>query len=75
MLLNYSRELKFEEKPDYLYLKKMINTMAEEANIELDNCFDWTNKSDQKIPSTNNERKDSSNIPNESTKISSSKKK
>lgn len=39
--LTYSRNLKFEEKPDYSYLKKLISQMAENNSIQFDFQFDW----------------------------------
>jgi len=32
----YSRELKFEEKPDYSYVRKVIKEMAADEKIEMD---------------------------------------
>lgn len=39
--IKYTRELKFNEKPDYKYLKDLILKMAEDAKIELDYEWDW----------------------------------
>ncbi|MCQ2818962.1 MAG: hypothetical protein MJ252_16985 [archaeon] len=40
--IKYCRDLKFEERPDYEYLKKIIKIMAERENIQMDNTeFDW----------------------------------
>mmetsp|Transcript_225 Transcript_225/g.205 ORF Transcript_225/g.205 Transcript_225/m.205 type:complete len:351 (+) Transcript_225:24-1076(+) len=76
-LLNYARDLKFEDKPDYAYLKKTIQFMAANEKIEFDYNFDWmekrsTNKVNENQAKTKN---DTSNIPNESTKQSSPYKK
>ena len=41
-MVNYTRGLKFDEKPDYEYLRKMIMSMAEKEKVEFDNKFDWS---------------------------------
>lgn len=40
--LKYCRSLKFEEEPDYGYLRKLFRTLAERMNYEYDNVYDWT---------------------------------
>ena len=40
--LNYTRSLKFEEKPDYLHLKKMFKELFFRENFQYDNIYDWT---------------------------------
>lgn len=37
MYLNYTRDLLFEEEPDYAYLKEILRGM----NYKYDNAFDW----------------------------------
>ena len=37
----YCRGLKFEEKPDYTYLKKLLNNVFERMKFTMDNNFDW----------------------------------
>lgn len=39
--ITYTRELRFEDRPDYNYLRKLIKQMAEAASIQFDNEFDW----------------------------------
>lgn len=39
--ISYARELRFEDRPDYAYLKKLIKQMADKDNIQLDFEFDW----------------------------------
>lgn len=40
--LNYVRDLKFEEKPDYSFLKKLLRNVAEKENIFYDFYnYDW----------------------------------
>jgi len=40
-LLNYIKSLRFEDTPDYEYLRKTITQMARHDKIKLDNVFDW----------------------------------
>ncbi|CAD8146376.1 unnamed protein product [Paramecium octaurelia] len=39
--LSYIRKLKFEEQPDYEYIKNLIEEAAENNNIKLDGYYDW----------------------------------
>jgi len=41
--LRYSRELKFEEAPDYEYCRGLFRQVCEKHNWEIDNVFDWSN--------------------------------
>ena len=45
--ISYARELRFEDKPDYSYLKKLIRQMAERENIQFDYDFDWVQKKNE----------------------------
>jgi casein kinase 1 len=40
--LNYCRTLKFEDKPDYSYLRKMFKELFIREGLELDYMYDWT---------------------------------
>ena len=42
--IQYAKELRFEDRPDYSYLKKLIKQMADRDNIQFDFEFDWTIK-------------------------------
>lgn len=35
------RKLKFEEQPDYEFIKNLIEEAAENNNIKLDGYYDW----------------------------------
>lgn len=39
--LNYCHNLKFEEKPDYSYLRKILKDLFILKNYEYDNIYDW----------------------------------
>eukprot|EP00825_Cyclidium_porcatum_P048235 TRINITY_DN803_c0_g1_i2.p1 TRINITY_DN803_c0_g1~~TRINITY_DN803_c0_g1_i2.p1 ORF type:complete len:468 (-),score=109.82 TRINITY_DN803_c0_g1_i2:99-1502(-) len=39
--LNYCRSLRFEDKPDYLYLRKMFKDLFYREGYEWDYVFDW----------------------------------
>lgn len=44
LFINYTKGLKFEERPDYKYLRGLL-TQARKANkIEIDGTYDWTSK-------------------------------
>mmetsp|Transcript_15425 Transcript_15425/g.26489 ORF Transcript_15425/g.26489 Transcript_15425/m.26489 type:complete len:363 (-) Transcript_15425:428-1516(-) len=40
--LNYCRALRFDDKPDYVYLKKLFRDLATRQGIQYDGVFDWT---------------------------------
>lgn len=39
--LNYCRSLRFEDKPDYLYLRKMFKELFYREGFEWDYLYDW----------------------------------
>jgi casein kinase 1 len=42
--LNYNRSLRFEDKPDYSYLKKMFRDLFVREGYQMDYVFDWALK-------------------------------
>ena len=42
MYLNYCRGLRFEEAPDYMYLRTLYRTKFRSLNFQYDYVFDWT---------------------------------
>jgi len=40
-LLNYCHQLKFEEKPDYSYIKKLMRDLFAQKCYETDYMYDW----------------------------------
>ena len=44
LFLSYVRTLNFEEKPDYNYLRNLLNKIFKEYNMVNDNKFSWVNK-------------------------------
>lgn len=42
MYLNYCRGLRFEEIPDYMYLKQLFRILFRSLNHKYDYVFDWT---------------------------------
>jgi serine/threonine protein kinase len=41
--IHYTRDLKFDDRPDYGFLKRLFKTMFEKEKLEFDNEFDWLN--------------------------------
>ena len=39
--MKYCKGLRFEEKPDYEYLKTLFKELMKKMNYEYDNNFDW----------------------------------
>ena len=39
--MEYCRNLQFEEKPDYNYLRKLFKNLLKIKKQKLDNKFDW----------------------------------
>ncbi|CDW79143.1 casein kinase i isoform delta-like [Stylonychia lemnae] len=51
LYLQYCRNLKFEEKPDYSYLRKLFKDLMYRSGYECDYQYDWVIlKSGQKLP-------------------------
>lgn len=42
MYLNYSRNLRFEERPDYPHLRQLFRGLFQNMNYQFDYLFDWT---------------------------------
>lgn len=62
--LNYCRSLKFEEKPDIGYLRKLFKDLFYRMGYEYDFVFDWMVKKqspNSQIKSNEEERKDEAN--------------
>ena len=47
--INYARNMKFEEKPDYAYLKNLIKSAMKTSNLEMDFVYDWSKKHAKKV--------------------------
>lgn len=47
--INYSKSLKFQEKPDYKYLKELLINARKSNKIEVDYVYDWTIKSSSTV--------------------------
>jgi casein kinase 1, alpha len=43
MYLNYCRGLRFEEAPDYMYLRQLFRILFRTLGHQYDYVFDWTN--------------------------------
>lgn len=55
--INYTRELKFDDKPDYVYLKKLIKAISDREKLELDFVFDWAIKKSENTVKINKNKK------------------
>lgn len=42
--VNYAKGLKFEEKPDYKYLKSLLVQARKAGKYEMDYVYDWSSK-------------------------------
>jgi len=42
MYLNYCRSLRFEEQPDYMYLRQLFRILFRTLNHQYDYTYDWT---------------------------------
>ena len=39
--MNYCRKLRFDERPDYGYLKNLFKDLFQKSAFELDHKYDW----------------------------------
>ena len=51
MFLNYSRTLRFDDKPDYSFLRKLFRDLFVREGFQYDYVFDWSAKRTQDNPS------------------------
>ena len=54
MFLQYCRGLKFDESPDYNYLRQLFQVLLNSMGYEMDNFYDWTNMMDQAMKKKEN---------------------
>jgi len=47
VFIHYTRDLRFDDRPDYGFLKRLIKTIAEREKIEFDYNFDWISKKNE----------------------------
>ena len=41
--------MRFDDRPDYGFLKRLIKTVADREKIELDNVYEWINKKQENL--------------------------
>lgn len=41
VFIHYTRDLRFDDRPDYGFLKRLIKTISDREKIEFDFNFDW----------------------------------
>jgi len=46
--MNYTRSLKFEEKPDYRFLRKIFRDLFDRLGYANDYAYDWCNFNERK---------------------------
>lgn len=52
--LNYAKSLRFEDRPDYSYLKRLFKELFAKEDFQLDYVFDWTNMNLRKSSQSKN---------------------
>lgn len=60
--INYTRELKFDDRPDYGYLRRLLKTISEKEKFEYDFVFDWVLRKKQLEDEESKENKEGNNI-------------
>jgi len=58
-IIHYTRDLTFDETPDYNFIHKLLKDIGDNNNIQFDQVFDWT------IMFKNNKKKEENNNSNE----------
>jgi len=46
--LNYCRSLRFEDRPDYDYLRRLLRTLFNQEGYQYDFVYDWTEVKDRR---------------------------
>jgi len=50
VFIHYTRDLRFDDRPDYGFLKRLVKTMAEKEKVDFDYQFDWViKKNDEEV--------------------------
>jgi hypothetical protein len=44
IFIHYTRDLRFDDRPDYGFLKRLIKAISEREKIEMDFLFDWVKR-------------------------------
>jgi len=57
MFINYTRDLKFDDRPDYGYLRRLLKTISDKEQFQLDFAFDWVIKKKTQEEEENKEDK------------------
>jgi len=57
--ITYCRGLRFDEKPDYIYLKKLLKDLFVKSGYEQDYVYDWNIINDQQKKKETNEKENS----------------
>lgn len=60
--LNYARSLRFDDKIDYLHIRKMFKELFYREKYDWDFLFDWTLPIDSQVKSTWNNNKITINV-------------
>jgi len=61
VFIHYTRDLRFEDRPDYGFVKKLLKTIMEREKIEIDYNFDWIIKKKQETDKLKDETKEDKN--------------
>lgn len=54
LYLNYCRGLKFQEKPDYDYLRSLFQRLAKDSCIPCDDVFEWEGQNEMPVKNSQN---------------------
>ena len=44
--------MRFDDRPDYGFLKKLLKTIADREKLDFDNNFEWINKKNENVTSS-----------------------
>lgn len=47
--IHYTRDLRFDDRPDYGYLKRLLKNISEKEKFEFDLIFDWVIKKQENV--------------------------
>jgi len=64
--INYTRALRFEDRPDYAHLRRLLKDRFANEHFQNDGIFDWTHamQNDDRCRDTNQERRDAEKAKN-----------
>jgi len=64
IFIHYTRDLRFDDRPDYSFLKKLLKTIIDREKFEIDSIFDWVTRKQESEKQKEGENNNTNNANN-----------